>query len=288
MNPQNIPKALSIALLTSLIASLISAATKYMSAYLSVHLIISLQYGVGLGIALPMLLRKGYGLKSFTTQRPGLHIIRAIAGLVSYYSFYLALVKIPLVEAQLLRNAAPLFVPLIIFLAVGIKIPRARYLPLAIGFIGVIIVLRPTSGGAGIWHLVGLCSAIALASSMVSTRLLVHTESSASVVFYFFTIALIVSLPLAVMNFSRAPLHVWGLGVLSGVGLYMAMQLYTVSFRYAKPSIIAPITYFGVVFTGLWGWLFWQQVPDTATYIGIVFVVCGAIITMWLPEDSKA
>lgn len=287
MIPQNIPKALAIALLTSLIASLVSAATKYMSGYLSVHLIISLQYAVGLGIALPMLLRNGRGKKSFATQRPGLHLIRAITGLISYYSFYLALVKIPLVEAQLLRNAAPLFVPLVIFLAVGIKIPKARYLPLAIGFIGVLIVLRPASGGAGIWHLVGLCSALALAASMVSTRLLVHTESAATVVFYYFTIALLVSLPLAMLNFSSAPLKVWGIGLMSGIGLYMAMQLYTVSFRYAKPSIIAPISYFGVIFAGFWGWLFWQQVPDTATYIGVIFVVCGAIITMWLPEDSK-
>lgn len=284
---QNIPKAVAIALLTSIIASLVSALTKYLSDHLSMHVIISLQYSVGLFISIPMLLRSGAGIKGFSTRRPGLHLFRAAAGLLSYYSFYFALIHIPLIEAQLLRNAAPLFVPLVVFLSVGIKIPKARYWPLAIGFIGVLVVLRPTSGEVNLWHLIGLGSALALATSMVTTRLLIHTEAAASVVFYYFAIALVVSMPLAIINFDRAPLHIWGVGLLAGVGLYLAMHLYTLSFRYAKPSAIAPITYFGVVFAGVWGWLFWGQIPDLLTCIGILLVILGAVVTIWLPEDKK-
>ncbi len=284
---ENLPKAIAIAILTSFIASLVSALTKFLSTHLSMHVIICLQYAVGFCIAAPVLFRRGKGLAAFATQRPGLHLLRGLVGLLSYYSFYFSLLHIPLVESQLLRNAAPLFVPLVVFLMARVGIPKARYLPLSIGFLGVLVILRPSGGEISLWHLVGLSSGLALATSMVSTRLLVRTESSASIVFYYFAIALLVSLPLAVVNAAAAPLYIWILGLLAGAGLYLAMHLYTLSFRYAKPSAIAPINYLGVVFAGLWGWLFWHQTPDLFSSIGILLVILGAIITLYLPDTDK-
>ncbi len=283
---ENIPKAVAIALLTSLIASLVSAMTKYLSAHLSMSVIICVQYGVGLCIAAPALLRKGRGFNVFKTQKPGLHFLRGVTGLLSYYTFYFALLEIPLVEAQLLRNTAPLFVPLLVFLVAAIHIPKARYLPLAIGFVGVLVVLRPGTSAFSLWHLIGLASGVALATSMVLTRLLVRTESDGSVVFYYFAISLLVSFPLALFNWTSAPWPIWAAAVGAGIGLYLAMQLYTLSFRYAKPSAIAPISYFGVVFAGVWGWMFWDQVPDIVSLVGITLVIFGAVITLWLPDES--
>ena len=250
------------------------------------HVIICVQYGVGLGIAAPALLRNGRGFSVFKTQKLGLHFFRGVVGLLSYYTFYFALVEIPLVEAQLLRNAAPLFVPLLVFLLAAVHIPKARYLPLAIGFIGVLLVLRPGTSNFNLWHLIGLSSGLALATSMVLTRLLVRTETDGSVVFYYFAISLVVSFPLALFHWTPAPWPVWAAAIGAGIGLYLAMQLYTLSFRYAKPSAIAPISYFGVVFAGIWGWMFWDQIPDILSLVGIALVILGAVITLYLPDEE--
>ena len=271
MTTQSIPKAIGLTLLTGIFGTLVSAGTKFLIGYLSVHVIISVQYAVGLVICLPILLRQGKA--GFATRRPGLHLVRGLSGLIAFYAFYIAIANIPLVEATLLRNSAPLCVPFIVFAWMGIRIPKLRWLPLGIGFLGVLFILRPTPGNISYWHLIGFCSAIFLALSMVCTRLLVTTESNAVIVFYYFGIALLISLPLAITHWRPAPWYVWPTLLAVGTGLYIAMQLYTLSFRYAKPSAIAPVSYFGVVFAGFWGWLFWDQLPAIWTYAGIALVV---------------
>ena len=280
----NLPKAIALTLLTALLGTLLSAGTKFLTDYLSVHVIICVQYAVGFFITLPILLRKGRA--GFATARPGLHIVRGVSGLIAFYAFYLAIANVTLVEATLLRNSAPLCVPLILFAWMGVKIPKLRWLPLAVGFVGVLCILRPTPTGLSLWQLVGFGSAIFLAMSMICTRLLVATESNAAVVFYYFAIALLVSLPLALLNWQPAPWYVWLTLLAVGVGLYLAMQLYTISFRYAKPSVVAPVSYFGVAFAGFWGWLFWGQVPGLWTYIGVALVVVSAFLTLWIGGDE--
>jgi len=282
---QNIPKAIGITLLTSVFGTGISAATKFLLGHLSIHVIICVQYAVGLLICLPLLLRQGRS--AFVTQRSGLHLLRGVSGLIAFYAFYIAIAKIPLVEATLLRNSAPLCVPLIVLAWMGIRIPRVRWLPLAVGFLGVLFILRPSLDTISHWHLIGFTSAIFLALSMICTRLLVATESNAAVVFYYFGIALLVSLPMAITHWQAAPWYVWLALIGVGIGLYLAMQLYTLSFRYAKPSVISPVSYFGVVFAGFWGWLFWQQLPELWTYVGIALVVLSALITLWLGDGEE-
>ncbi len=284
MTPQNIPKAIGLTLLTGIIASLVAAGTKFLTGFLSVHVIICAQFLVGLLISLPALLRKGRG--GFATKRPGLHLLRGFCGLANFYAFIIAIAHIPLVEATLLRNSAPLCVPLIVLAWMGIRIPRLRLLPLAVGFLGVMFILRPSPNNISYWYLLGFSSAVFLAMSMICTRLLVATESNAAVVFYYFAIALVVSSPLAILNWNPAPWYVWPTLVVVGVGLYLALQLYTLSFRYAKPSVVSPVSYFGVVFAGFWGWLFWGQLPVFWTYIGIAMVVLSALLTLWIGEKA--
>jgi len=281
---EQLPKAIALALITSLLASVVAASCKYLSGYLSLHVIIFVQYTVCLVIVAPLLLRSGTA--SFKTQRPLLHLFRGLAGLGSFYAFYYAIINIPLIEASLLRNAAPLCVPLTLMLWLGIKIPRNRWLPLGIGFLGVTCILKPTPDYINLWHFIGFGSAILLSFSMVGTRLLVKTESNTCVLFYYFATAVLGSFPFALSSWQPAPFSIWLLLISSGVGLYVAMLFYTLAYRYGKPSIISPISYFGVVFSGVWGWLFWQQLPTIESYIGTSLVILGAVYVLLIGKEE--
>lgn len=281
----NLIKGIAIMATCSLFASLSAAGTKYTSHYLSLHVIILIQYGIGLMFSVPLLMRsiklmKKSGETGFTTRRWRMHLVRGLSGLGAIYCFYFVLTKIHLAEAVLLRNSAPLWIPVIIRVWLKMKIPRRRWLPLTVGFIGVICILRPLPGSISLWHLAGAGAAIFIGITMVSTRLLVYTESNITVLFYYYALVVPVALPLAVKTWQPAPLHAWGVAVVTGILLYLAMNLYTMGFRYAKPSVISPIAFFGVVFAGLWDWLFWNQTPVVWTYLGVSLVLAGTIIVL--------
>ncbi len=278
MMEDNIPKGIAVMLLTSLFASIVAAGTRYLSAYFPIHIIICGQYFTGLLITGAILIPRG--TSGFVTTRWGLHLFRGFSGLAALYTFYYSLIHIQLVEATLLRSAAPLCVPIILQVWLKVKIPSRRWLPLFIGFVGVMVILRPTPDNFSVWHLLAFISAVMVGCSMVSTRLLVYTETSTAVIFYYYVIATIASLPLAVKSFCPAPWYVWFVLATTGVGLYLAMSFYTMSFRYAKPSVISPVSFFGVVFAGFWGWLFWNQVPVIWTYLGVLLVAVGAILIL--------
>lgn len=283
MASKSLLAGLALTLLSSFFGSLIGAGSKFVSPWMSIHVLIFCQFGLGLCFSLPGLAGAGSSLHLLRTQRLALHLIRGLAGIGSFYCFYLALRHVPLVDAALLRNTSPLCVPLLALVCFRKVIGWRGWVPLLIGFAGVLCILRP-SGGISVWHLIGLGSGFLLAVSMITTRMLVATEPPSRVVFYYFFIALIVTLPGASLNWSPAPWYVWLAVVGVGVSITLAMNFYTVAFTYAKPSVLAPISYMGVVFAGLLGWLLWGEVPDLWTCVGVLLVVGGAIAVLLTAE----
>ncbi len=265
-------------LMTALFASLAAAGSRYLSSYLAIHVIVCGQYITGLILISPIMFKRGS--KGLVTERWRLHLLRGVSGVAALYAFYFSLSHIQLVEATLLRNASPLCVPVIIQVWLGIKIPHRRWRPLIFGFIGVMVILRPIPGSISFWHFSAFISAILVGMTMVATRLLVYTESNTTVVFYYYLIAVLASLLPALKSLGPAPIHVWAMLFGSGLCLHLAMSCYTMAFRYAKPSVISPISFFGVVFAGGWGWLFWGQIPVIWTYIGITLVAAGAVMVI--------
>lgn len=276
------------ALATALVGSTAGAAGKLAAQDLNTPMIIFVQYGICLLVMLPKLLRQG--TRSLATQRWKTHLIRGAGGWISFFAFYSALADIPLVDATLLRNTAPLFVPLVVWLWAGVIIPKNRWMPLILGFVGIVIILRPSAGDSGlsVAYLIGLSSGALLAVSMVGTRLLSHSESSGTIMFYYFALSLGLSTPLAMLNWQPIPLQSWPYLIYIGLSIFIAMWLYTKAYSYAKPSIVSPISYFSVVFSGLIGWVIWGHVPTQLTVIGIAIVVCAGICTVYLGNSDKA
>lgn len=280
-------KGIAFALATTLVGSTAGAAGKLAAQDLGTPMIVFVQYSICLLVMLPRVAQQG--ISSLATDRWKTHLIRGAGGWVSFFAFYSALASIPLVDANLLRNTAPLFVPLIIWLWVGIIVPRNRWIPLILGFVGVAIILRPQPGANGfdVAYLVGLSSGALLAVSMVGTRLLSHSESSGTIMFYYFALSFVLSTPLAIFNWQPIPLQSWPYLIYIGLSIFIAMWLYTKAYSYAKPSIVSPISYFSVVFSGLIGWAIWGHVPTLFSVIGIGIVICAGICTVYLGSKDK-
>lgn len=283
--PQNLSLGIAFAIGTSLTMSIAAALIKYTSAMVSIETIVFSQYLVCVTVMLPWLIRKGPS--ALKTDYPWLHLVRGISGWACFYCYYLALNYVPLVDAALLRNSAPLCVPLLLLLWKGIRIPALRWLPIFIGLAGVLLILKPGSDGLSFWHLIGFGSAISLAGSMVTTRFLTLTEPSNRIIFYYFAISTVTAAPLALLSWQPVPAEAWLPLLLIGLSIWLVMWLYTQAYRYAKASVISPLNYLGVVFTGFWGWMFWEQVPDHLAIIGTLLVCAGGVLAMFLGKEPE-
>lgn len=282
--PENLAKGITLGILTVFIGSSVAAVGKHLTNSVDISTIVLAQYLICFICTMPWLVRRG--LKdAFSTAHPWKHLIRGITGCACFYAYYIALKHIPLVDASLLRNTAPLIVPIVIFVWFSVAIPKARWLPLIIGFTGVIFALKPGQDGISVWHFVGFLSGAGLAISMVATRQLARTEPESRILFYYFLISLLFAIPFFIYeqvftNTSTIPASAWPWLLYIGLGMYITFLLYTRAYKYVKASVLSPTSYFAVVFAGVFDWLIWKHIPDYWTLVGIVLIICGSLLIL--------
>ena len=273
---QNTLKGIVLGLFTVFVGSMLSVVVKLISSDVNIFTIIFFQFGICLLCIMPWL--KSNGSNQLKTDQPFTHFIRGVFGCLSFYAFYFSINHISLAEASLLRHSAPLIVPLILFIFYQTKIPVLRWSALLLGFIGIIVILRPAQGQVSFWHLVGLFSGIGLAFSMVLTRKLSKDEPEKRILFYYFLISLLTSAPFFIINFEPIPLPTVPWLLLIGFGMYFAFIPYTRAYAYAKSSIVSATSYFAVIYAGLFDWLLWDILPKQYTIIGTLIILLAGLI----------
>ncbi len=283
---QNFTKGISLGLLTTLLASFVAAIGKHLTSQVDIAAIVFFQYLICFLFTLPWILRNG--TKALKTVYPWQHAIRGISGCLCFYLYYLALKHIPLVDASLLRNSAPLVVPLVLLAGYSIAIPKARWLPLVVGFVGIMLILRPGQQGFSLWHFVGFLSGAGLAISMVLTRVLAQSEPESRILFYYFFVSLLFVVPFFIINYRPIPLSLIPWLIAVGVAMYYTFALYTRAYSYVKASVLSPVSYFSVVFTGILDWVIWNHVPGPWTMAGILLVVCGGLLMLRQGNSEKS
>ena len=204
------------------------------------------------------------------------HFIRAMAGLLNMYTFFVSLHYIILTDAMLLNNTMPLFIPLVVWIWKGQKLSFNQIPPLIIGFLGIIFVLRPGIGVFRPASLLALASGIFMSISMAGIRELGKVEPIYRILFYYFALTSFVSFIPLFWAWQNHSLLLWL--VLIGVGVSAAIyQLFlTLGYKYADATKISPLIYFAVILSAVFDWAFWNRVPHVLSYVGMVLVIIGA------------
>jgi len=224
---------------------------------------------------LPRLGRRGLGTASLRE-----HLIRGLAGLASMYCFFYAIAHLRLAEAMLLNYSLPLFMPFIEKTWLGEQTPREVWWALAIGFLGLFLILRPGPGVFNPVALVGVASAVLAALAQVGVRRLTRTEPPERIVFYFAVVATAVSaLPLA-RTWTTPPAALWGILALMGVLATLGQLMLTRAYSLAPAVQVGPFIYTSVVFAGLLDAGLWGQWPDAFFMAGAGLVCLAGILAL--------
>jgi drug/metabolite transporter (DMT)-like permease len=226
------------------------------------------------------------------TSKPSRHLRRCIAGTCGMFSGFAGLTLLPLPDATAIGYAAPLITTALAALILKEKVRASRWSAVAIGFIGMMIMLSPhLSGpdgfgemkpGPALGALASLGGAAFAAIASIEVRKLARLEERTGAIVFYFSIVTSAAGFLTVFLGWKMPttpdlLIMIGSGIMGGVG----QILLTASFKHADASVIAPFDYMSLIWALLIGWFLFGQVPESRVLIGAGIVVGAGLFVIW-------
>ena len=239
----------------------------------------------GLLFTLPLLFKHGPGL--LKTSKLPLYLLRCAIGTVGMMAGFWAIVHLPLAQAVAISYSTPLFVTIGAVWVLGETVRARRWAAVLIGFIGVIILLRPDADTFAGASLVALLAAVMSASVAISIKFLTRTESPDAIVV--FTTALWVPMSLVpALLFWQTPSGItWLWLVLAGLFGTVAHMCWTRALQLGDASILTPISFMQVLVVGVFGWWLFDESVDRYTLIGAL-IIFGSNLYLAHREISRA
>ncbi|MFQ5954839.1 MAG: DMT family transporter [Kiloniellales bacterium] len=261
--------------------SLMAATVKWLGAHLHPFQIAFFRCALGLMLVLPLVLRTG--LPAVRTRHSRLHVTRGLAGILAMSAGFYALAHLPLADVAAISFTKGMFMVMLAVLFVGERVRWRRWTATAIGFLGVLIMVRPGSAGFQPIMLVALMNAFLAGVVVTLIRRFPPSERPITILFYFGLVTTPVALvpawlvwtPVGWQDLALLALAA-GFGV---VGQACAIRAH----RAGEASIVAPFDYSRLVFATALGFLLFADLPDRWTVAGAAVIVMSSLF-IWYRE----
>lgn len=250
----------------------------------SVITILFFQFSVSFLLTLPMAVKNGYAW--IKTSHPYLMGVRCLAGVMTFAAFFASLRFIPLADASLLQNSYPIFTPLIAWLFLRKKFSYKIWLSIVIGVTGLLFVLKPSARLVNLGAILGLCSGITGAISLIAVRLLDESEPINRILFYFFLCGTLVLTPFFIANYPHLTSFSFVLLIFIGALTYCSQILNIQAMIFTGVIIVSSLGYSTVIFAGFFGWLISGYIPDKYSLFGMVLVIMGGTLATLLNKPK--
>ncbi len=225
------------------------------------------------------------------------HVWRGLFGTTAMGLTFAGLAILPLPEVTAIGYATPMFTVLLAALLLGERVRLIRLSAVALGLVGVMIVIAPRlsldesySSAATAGALMVLGASILRALVQIHVRRLVQTDTTSAIVFYFSLTATCVSLlslplgwivPHPSLTWTSPGPYILGLVICAGLLGGIAQIMVTSSYRFGGASMLAPFDYASMIFATLIGWLVFSEVPTPTILIGAALVIAGGVLIIW-------
>jgi drug/metabolite transporter (DMT)-like permease len=240
--------------------------------------------GVISALVLALLAWRTEGLHLLRTRNWKAHALRSLSGTISMFCLFTAVTMIPLADVTAISFTAPMFLTVLAMVFLGERIHRFRWTALAVGFLGVLIMVGPHltfSGQAPIGVLLALAAAMFSAVAMVFLRSMSVGEHAITITFYFSLTFSGCAALTALQGWPMPTAAQWWLIVIAGLFGVAGQLLLTYAYRYAEASTIAPLDYTSMVAAVILGYLFFDEIPGLSIWIGAPLVVGAGLIILW-------
>ncbi len=230
---------------------------------------------LGFVFILPFVLWKS-GLGCFRTTRPGLHLVRGVAGSCAMMGNFYALAHLPLADATTISFSRALFVVPLAMLILSETVGPRRMMATLVGFIGVLIVLRPT-GSFEPAALVGLGASASLALGLTCVKILSRTDSPLTLLLYSSVIgSALTAIPAWFLWTTPTWTEAGLIGVMGLIGV-LAHNCFIRAYSMADATALAPLDYTRILFAAIFGFFLFATIPDIWTITGALIIVASTL-----------
>jgi drug/metabolite transporter (DMT)-like permease len=269
--------AVAFMLAAVLLFALMDAGLKMLSTHYPPFQVSAIRGASSLPLVLAWALSTG-GIASLFRVRWSLHLLRGALGVMMMAGFVFALRTLPLSETYSIFFVAPLMITALSVPFLGERVGPRRWIAIAVGLLGVLVVLRPT--GEGVLSLAGLMvlvAAFGYSVSAITVRIIARTDTTqALMVWLLFFMALGAGL-LAWPQW--VPLRGEDGWIIAGIGVAGALGQYAITeaFRLGEASLIAPLEYTALVWGVTLDAALWGVLPDAVTWLGAAIIVASGL-----------
>ena len=214
------------------------------------------------------------------TSRLDLQLIRVVFALVAMGCGFHAIINMPLADAVAIGFAKSFFVTIFAIWFLKETVGIRRWMAVAIGFVGVLVMMRPGMNGFDPISLYALAGSAGAGLVMVIIRKLSETDQPITTLSYqAFTVGLVVAVP-AIYFWQWPTVFEWGLLIAIGIVSYGAQMLNIYAYSWGEASVLASLDYVRLLYATFFGWLVFNTLPGPFTWIGAFVIIAASIYTV--------
>ncbi len=227
-------------------------------------------------------------LPQIKTKRPAMHFVRMAVGLTSMGLNFYSMMILPMAEATTFSFAMPIFATILAAIILHEPTGPYRWAAVFLGFIGVIVAMRP--GAALFSHngtFIALSGALLTAGASIQMRRMAESEHPGAIVFWFSLSSLV---PLSAIMFFVAHNHdaqTWAILALLAISGAIAQIFLTTSLRHAPVAAVLTMDYSGLIWSILFGYFLFDEIPGHAVWFGAPIIVAAGAIIAWREQVRR-
>jgi drug/metabolite transporter (DMT)-like permease len=265
--------------LAMFLLSVMDAISKHLTDTLAVPQILAIRFWIFLLFAMVLASSNGFA-RTARSATPGLQLLRSLIMLGQMSAFIFAVSYLPLADVGAIFAVAPLLVMVLAAIFLGEKIGPRRAAAVGLGFIGVLIIIRPGTGVFDPISLVALGGASCWAVFQILLRLVGRRDSAQTTTLFSAAVGCVAFSSLAPFVWRTPDPTTWLwlllLGSLGAIGHF----LLSTAFRHAPASVLQPFAYMMPLWAALMGWLVFHDIPDRWTFMGGGLVIASGLYAL--------
>ncbi|MDP5085917.1 MAG: DMT family transporter [Yoonia sp.] len=286
--------------------SINDVAIKFLSGGYALHQVVLIRSLIGLAIILTVIAPMTNGWAIARTKRLKMHMLRGLCVVAANMTFFLGLAAMPLADAVAIFFICPLIITVFSVVFLKETVGPRRWAAIAVGLIGVVIMMRPGTTAFQLASLLPVAAAFCYAAVHVLARRLGGTESAATMAFYiqimFISVCIVMGLAVGDGKFGNQTdpslmflLRAWSwplaadypVFIVIGIGVAIAGFLISQAYRVTEASFVAPFEYLALPLSVVWGMVIFGEFPDGWDYVGMTLILGSGLFTAWREMQTK-
>ena len=280
-------KAILYTLLGILLFSITTALAKWLTMSNNVFLVTFFRNSLGFLFILAVVFYKQRIFLPKPKTSISNHMLRGFLGFIATLALFLSFAKLPLQDATVLTYLGPLILTILSVLVLREKLDWKNWLSLTIGFIGILLILKPSGMVSTTGLTFGIFAALSNACALIVIKKISKQESALTITFYYLLISTLFStIFLPFVWETPSQLHIGGM-VLLGISSSLAHYCLATGLRHAPASTVAPFNYTSIIWASLFGILFWNEDIRVSLLLG-GFLIIGSGVFMALSKKKSS